>query len=154
MKYKLNLPDNSFIIVDNNFEIIVYRRLKKSKVRIINILSNYENYRVKDKNKKVKFNLEETDLDLPIGQRFKFSQDIEIGDLVIGENGQPMKVKELHTGQDEMFEIIIENKSYIVNGNHILHLIDKETNEPLDIPVNVYILMDNEFKSHYAMRRN
>lgn len=158
MRYKLNLPDNSFLIVDNDFEITIYKGLFSKAVRttIKDILPTYEKYYLVElypHKHKVKFNLEETDLDLPIGKRFKFSQHMKIGDLVIGENGQPIRVKEIHTGESEMFEITIEDKSYVVNSDHILHLVDRDTGEVLDMPVNIYVLMDDEFKSHYTMEQ-
>ena len=50
-----------------------------------------------------------------------------------------------------MYEIAVNGKTYKVNGGHILHLVDKDTQEPLDMPVNIYMYMNDEFKSHYTM---
>ena len=50
-----------------------------------------------------------------------------------------------------MYEIAVDGRKYVVNGGHILHLVDKRTQEPLDIPVNIYMYMNDDFRSHYAM---
>ena len=155
MKYKLTLSDNSFFIVNENTIITVFKCFKKYKLAIKDILDTYENYYLLDKinNKKIKrkFNIEETDLNLSENIRFKFSQDIEIGDLVISPDGTPTQVKELHTGISDMYEITINDKTYTVNGDHILHLVDKISGEEIDLPVNVYIYMDDEFKNNCLM---
>ena len=51
-----------------------------------------------------------------------------------------------------MFEIDIDGVTYTVNGGHVLHLINKETNEAIDMPVNVFLLMDDDFQSSYYMK--
>jgi hypothetical protein len=53
----------------------------------------------------------------------KLSQNICIGDVLIGDNGEKRIVQDLVTGEDEMFEIKQNNGiSYIVNSKHTLAL--------------------------------
>lgn len=155
--YKICLSDNSFIIADENYILNLFNGIKRKKLSLKNYLSTnkYEKYYLVDKinGKTIKrtFTIEETDLDIPIGSRIKLAKDIQVGDLIQGTNGEPRVVNELHTGNDEMFEINVNNKSYIVNGGHILALINKDNGEHLEMPVNIFMHMDSEFQSHYAM---
>lgn len=156
--YKIKLDDNSFIVADDTYKLTLFKGHKKRTVSIKEYLSNskYWKYYLVDliENKKYKrhFIIESIDsFEYELGMRFKYSQDIKIGDLLIGVDGSPRKVTELHTGKDEMFEISINGHTYTVNGGHILALVDKETGEHLEIPVNVYMHMDEEFKSHFVM---
>jgi len=53
----------------------------------------------------------------------KMSQDIEIGDVLIGDDGKKRIVEDLVTGQDEMYEIRQNNgMNYVVNSKHMLAL--------------------------------
>lgn len=53
----------------------------------------------------------------------KMSQDIKIGDILIGDDGNPRNVLSIVEGEDEMYEIIQKNGSnYIVNSQHKLVL--------------------------------
>jgi hypothetical protein len=53
----------------------------------------------------------------------KLSQDICVGDILIGDDGEKRIVEDLVTGEDEMFEIKQNNGiSYIVNSKHTLAL--------------------------------
>jgi len=56
--------------------------------------------------------------------KIKLAQDIQIGDILIGDDGTPRNVLNLYSGQDQMYEIC-QNKAenYIVNSKHILTLI-------------------------------
>jgi hypothetical protein len=55
--------------------------------------------------------------------KIKKVEDIIIGDILIGDNGNPRTVLNLTSGVDEMFEIIQTNgDNYTVNKNHILSL--------------------------------
>lgn len=55
--------------------------------------------------------------------RYKNSQDIKVGDILIGDDGQPRTVEELCSGGDEMFEVTqTKGMSYIVNSKHKLAL--------------------------------
>lgn len=154
--YKINLSDHSFIVADEDYVLRVFYGLFSRRVTVKTLLGmNYSKYYLLDlvDGKKIKrtFSIEKNyETDIPSGSRIKMSQDIQEGDLVKGVNGAE-RVAELHTGVDNMYEISVNGSTYTVNGGHILHLIDKETKEPLDMPVNIYILMDDDFKSHFTM---
>ena len=54
-------------------------------------------------------------------QTIKMSQDIKIGDILIGDDGNPRKVLNLMNGEDNMYEIIQNNgMKYIVNSEHTM----------------------------------
>lgn len=54
----------------------------------------------------------------------KKAKDVLVGDLLIGDDGEPRKVLKLVEGEDEMYEIKQQNglQNYIVNSQHILTL--------------------------------
>ncbi len=53
----------------------------------------------------------------------KMSQDIGVGDILIGDDGYPRTVEELCTGEDEMYEVNQgKGVSYTVNSKHKLAL--------------------------------
>lgn len=157
--YKLNLSDNSFIIADDDFLIHLHLGFIKKDITISQYMKHYKFYKyfylidlINNKKYKRTFSITKIDnSNFTIGSRIKYAIDIQIGDLIIGPNGEPKTVKELHSGEDDLYNININNISYTVNGGHILALVDKDTGEHLEIPVNVYMHMDNEFKSHYVM---
>ncbi len=159
--YKIFLDDRSFIIADDDYTLTLFRfgykvmvRMKdyliKSEYRKYYLLDNINGKKVKRKIIKVE-DIKESDF--PVGARIKLAKDIEYNDLVLGKDGQPRRVKELHTGEDEMFEITVDGTSYTVNGGHILALVNKETGEHLEMPVNIYMHMDDDFKSYYVMEK-
>jgi hypothetical protein len=54
---------------------------------------------------------------------YKMSQDIRVGDLLIGDDGSPRTVEELCSGDDELYEISQSNgANYTVNSKHTLVL--------------------------------
>lgn len=164
MIYRIDFSDKSFMIVDDTYTMCLFKNLNSAptKIGIKTFLKYghyiYNNYVFIDEPEPgfkipLSFSISELDkTDLTLNKRYKNSEDIEVGDLVEGPDG-PKHVKKLHRGEDEMYELVIDGKSYTVNGGHILHLIDTETKEALDIPVNMYILMNDEFKSHYVMEQ-
>ena len=160
MLYKIKLDDNSFIIADDDYELTLFRHGKKKKVTVKDYLTNnkYWKYHLIDyiNNKKIKryFVIEQIkSSNFKIGSRIKLAKDIKVDDIIMGKDGKPRRVKELHTGEDEMFEISIEGTKYVVNGGHILALVNKTNGEHLEMPVNVYMHMDDEFKSYYVMEK-
>ena len=162
MIYKISLSDNSFIVVNENYNLSLYRFGRKRVVTVKDYLINNNKFKkyylidmIDNHRTKRIFNIEEFDntKNYPLNTRLKLAKDIKVGDTVIGKDGQPRKVKELHTGEDEMFEISIGDTSYTVNGGHILALVDKDTGEHLEIPVNIYMHMNDEFRSHYVMEK-
>ena len=158
--YKIKLDDNSFIIADDDYELTLFRRGIKKKITVKSYLikNEYGKYYLIDliNNKRVKrhFIIEEIkNSPYTIGSRIKLAKDIQVEDMIMGNDSKPRRVKELHTGEEEMFEISIDNTKYVVNGGHILELVNKETNEHIEIPVNVYMHLDDKFKSYYAMEK-
>ena len=158
--YKICLSDNSFIVADENYPLNLFYGIFHKNLTVKEYLSTnkYKKFYLVDKflSKKIKrsFSIKQVDyLDFPIGSRIKLAKDIQVGDIIQGTNNEPRIVKELHTGEDEMFEINVNGISYTVNGGHILALVNKITGEHLEMPVNVYMHMDDEFKSYYVMEK-
>lgn len=55
-------------------------------------------------------------------------EDVKVGDFLLGNEGTPRKVLELHNGVDDMYKVTpIKGEPFVVNGGHILHLY--KTNE-------------------------
>lgn len=161
MTYKILLDDNSFIVADDDYKIKIFWLFFNETIKVKSYLNNnrFNKYYMLDKinGKLIKRHFKVIPFDnlenYKVGSRIKLAKDIQIGDLVLGADGNPRMVEELHTGEDDMYEITIDDKSYVVNGGHILELIDRDTQEHLQIPVNVYMHMSDEFKSHYVMER-
>lgn len=61
---------------------------------------------------------------LMFNKTVKKVQDVNVGDLVMGDDNTPRLVKELFRGRDQMVEVIPTNQedSFTVNKNHILSL--------------------------------
>ena len=166
MKYKIQFSDNTFMIVDSSFVLCLFKNNKTTKsvkIGIEDYLKKgellYRNYVFIDQPYEgcripLSFSIstEEIEDDLPINKRYKYTENLKVGDLVEGPDG-PRHVSNLHRGEEEMYDIVIDGKKYTVNGGHVLHLIDKDTGEPSDIQLNVYLHMDDEFKSHYKMEK-
>ena len=160
MYYKINLDDDSYIIADENYKLsLFYMAFIKKVVTVKEYLAdpNLKKYHLVDlvHGNKINrdFTIEEVEgePEQPIGSRLKLAQYIQPEDLVMGIDGNPRTVDHLHRGQDEMYEIECNGKKYTVNGGHILELVDIDTNETLEIQVDVFMQMTEEFKSHYRM---
>ena len=160
MLYKLKLSDDSFYIVDKYYELSLHKSILKKKITIEKYLESnkYKNYYLIDNidNQKIIRAFEiltptEEEIKLPLGVRIKYAEDIKINDLILGSNLEPERVTQLHTGNEQMYDININGTTYTVNEGHILELVDKDTGEHLQMQVGVYIKMNDEFKSHYVM---
>lgn len=157
--YRIRLDDNSFFIVNEDFEITIFWIFLKTRVTIKKYLSNaiYKQYYMIDNinGEKIKryFVVEpfENKEGFPLNIRLKEAQDIRVGDYLVGSDGTPNMVTEIHSGEEEMYDLTIEDETFTVNGSHILTLRDKDTNEVLDMPVNVYLEMPQEFKDKVVM---
>jgi len=83
----------------------------------------------------------------------KMSQDIAIGDVLVGDDGEPRNVTRLMQGEDEMYEIQQSNgMSYTVNSKHTLLLKYSDQGgmfcvDPYEITVDDYLQLSNEVKS-------
>ena len=167
MKYRIILSDKSFLVTDENYVMCLFKQpyAKPKKIKVKDFLKplnikRFQNYYFVEAPKTsyenpnlLTFTVEEYQLpyDLPVNSRYKMSQDIAVGDVVLGENGEPDVVTELHSGNEEMYELEIDGEKIVVNGGHILHLQDKETRIPMDMPVNIYLTLSDEFRQRYIM---
>ena len=158
--YKLKLSDNSFYIVDENFKLVLHKWFIKKRVSIKQYINStkYNGYYLIDviNNQKITRAFElltpsEAELQLPHNVRIKYAKDIRVNDLVLGANHEPERVTELHNGTEQMYDINVNGTTYTVNEGHVLELVNKDTNEHLQMQVGVYVNMDDEFKSHYVM---
>jgi hypothetical protein len=71
------------------------------------------------------------------------SQDIKVGDVLIGDDSMPRIVSSLARGEEEMFMITHSNgDSYTVNKSHILSLM--YNGQPIDLPLTDFISMPKE----------
>ena len=85
----------------------------------------------------------------------KMSQDISIGDVLVGDDGTARTVSKLISGEDEMYEIKQTNgMDYIVNSKHTLVLqkclpvvSSRESQETINISVCDYLKLTNEERS-------
>ena len=159
--YKICLDDRSFIIADDEYKLSLFIFGIKTVVTVENYLTNRKKYKyhylidnINSKKIKRKFTIEEIEsTTFKVGSRIKYARDIRVDDLVMGTDGLPRRVKELHSGEEEMFEITVNGTSYTVNGGHILALVDRETGEHHEIPVNIFMHMDEESRACYAMEK-
>ena len=63
---------------------------------------------------------------------YKNSQDICVGDVLIGDNGHKRIVEKIFTGEDNLYEINQNNgETYVVNSKHTLALKFMGTNRPI-----------------------
>ena len=78
-------------------------------------------------------------------------EDVAVGNLVMGDDGTPREVIELHRGREMMYRIIPKHgDAIVVNAGHYLPLTDADGREHIEIPVKDYIHMDERFrKGHF-----
>jgi hypothetical protein len=71
----------------------------------------------------------------------KMVQDIQVGDVLMGDDSGPRNVLSLARGRETMIEIQEDNTNvgYITNRSHILSLKKKGTGEILDLSVQEYV---------------
>jgi intein/homing endonuclease len=94
-------------------------------------------------------------------------EDLECGDLLMGDDSTPRKISRLATGLDQMFEIIpVKGESFVVNGGHILALKrtrmvrniykfgnDFKAGEIVHITVNDFLSKSSRFKHIHKLYR-
>lgn len=94
--------------------------------------------------------------------RTKAVELIVVGDRVMGPDGAPRTVLELHQGRDEMFRIIpTKGEAFTVNAGHILHLRRTSTGKAsedsqpwaCDISVSEYLGRSKNFKHLHKLER-
>lgn len=156
--YKLEFSDDSYMVVNEDFNIVLFEKksLKPYKqVTIRDYISNINAYRdftvcdrVNGQLIPLTLTITEVDYDGILNQRVKNVEDIKEEDIILGPDGTPREILELHSGEDEMYEIkSTDGNIHIVNKWHILPLYDIETKQILNMPLSLYIALDNESKS-------
>jgi hypothetical protein len=74
----------------------------------------------------------------------RYVQDVNVGELVMGDDSTPRTVLSTGTGIDNMYDIIDQyDNSYTVNSEHILCLLDENQNH-INIEVKDYLLLPVE----------
>ena len=82
-------------------------------------------------------------------QSIKMSQDIKIGDELIGDDGNKRIVLDTCQGEDDMYEIIQNNgEKYVVNSKHKLVVKGVGNTEPMEILVSDYIKLSESKKKY------
>jgi len=77
-------------------------------------------------------------------------EEIQVGDLLMGNDSTPRKVLSLARGQEKMYWIR-QNKGmdYRVNESHILSLKHHQHNDVINISLNDYFICSPEFRANY-----
>ena len=88
----------------------------------------------------------------------KAVEDIEVGDVLMGDDGTPRNVIRLHRGDDEMYRVTpIKGEPFVVNGGHILHLWKsgdgKEGSQYEEISVSEYVQKSQRYKDKRKLHR-
>lgn len=77
--------------------------------------------------------------------KIKSVEQVEVGDLLMGDDSTPRTVLSTASGYGEMYKVIPEQgEPYTVNDVHILSLM--EDSVVLDVPLNEYLLFDEKRK--------
>ena len=77
------------------------------------------------------------------------SQDICVGDILIGDDGLKRTVLDITNGNDQMYEVIQQNgMKYVVNSRHTLVLKHINDDIPIEIMVEDYMKLDNKYASN------
>jgi len=86
----------------------------------------------------------------------KTAENIKVGDVLVGDDGNPRKVLELVSGEDKMYKIKQNNGvEYIVNSKHELVLFCKNNVEIKHIVVEDFINnKDNKYDNYYGIKLN
>lgn len=89
-------------------------------------------------------------------------EDVKVGDFLLGNDGTPRKVLELHNGVDDMYRVIpIKGEPFVVNGGHILHLYKTNEGKGYDscqpryneISVKEYVAKSANYKHLHKLHR-
>lgn len=82
-------------------------------------------------------------------QTIKMSQDIKIGDELIGDDGNKRVVLDICQGEDNMYEVIQNNgEKYVVNSKHKLVVKGVGNTEPIEILVSDYMKLSDSKKKY------
>lgn len=84
-------------------------------------------------------------------------EDIEVGDIIMGDDSTSRNVLQLCRGYSKMYRIVHKNgmgEPYIVNQEHKLVLKNVKDNSTIEIKVSDYLEKDDNWKSEYKIFRN
>ena len=85
---------------------------------------------------------------------YKNVEDVQVGDLLMGDDSNPRYVISLANGTDEIFEIRPKKgNSFFVNGDHILVLVDTDTNAISEVSVYDYLKLSKSKQSRQKLYR-
>ena len=77
----------------------------------------------------------------------KMVQNIETGDVLMGPDSTPRRVKSTTRGRGPMFRITpVKGDPWTCNDVHVLTLVNSTTSEVIDIPLNEYMDQNKTFK--------
>lgn len=86
---------------------------------------------------------------------YKSVEDVQVGDKLVGYNGEYRTVLELRRGQQTMYRIVpIRGKPFVVNEDHILALHKSGTDDIVNVSVKDYIKSSYYFKNHHYLWKN
>ena len=80
--------------------------------------------------------------------QIKMVQDVEEGDILMGDDSEPRYVLSLARGRDKIYEVIYKDGSYTVNSEHIL-VLQNSIGEVIEITVFDYLAMDEDKKAQW-----
>lgn len=89
-------------------------------------------------------------------------EDVKVGDFLLGNDGTPRKVLELHNGVDDMYKVTpIKGEPFVVNGGHILHLYKTKEGKGYnscqprydEISVKEYVVKSANYKHLHKLHR-
>ena len=104
--------------------------------------------------------------------QIKYAENIQIGDILVDDKGNPTKVRSTCAGTKNMYDVIPEKENFIthrVTDNHILTLciktvciktdlpadieiiIDENNNKTIDITIEKYLELADEVKEHLLL---
>lgn len=154
--YRIGLSDKSFLIVDGDYplRIFKYRLISKhiATCDYVKYRRRYQGWYMLDliDGKKIRRQIVSAARVHErwrkyLGMRLKYAPDIQIGDLIEGDNHTPREVDELHRGHAQMYEISdSDGNVHIVNGGHILYLYDTHAKTRVSIPVSMYLELEDK----------
>lgn len=82
----------------------------------------------------------------------KVSQNLCVGDVLIGDDNEPRHIQSICRGSDMIYQVTHPEGSYTCNSVHILSLIDNQLGESVDIPLNEYLRNEDTFSTFTGYR--
>lgn len=95
----------------------------------------------------------DTDIKLYFGGS-KRAADIKRGDILMSTTSQPLVVLGIESKHDTMYELIINNNSFVLGESHILELYNTSTDRVTEISIADFLLKDVEWKKNYQLMQS